>query len=143
MVEQFLSINPQIQKEIERNRLVNTNLRSIEYCVSAQDNTPSNASWYKLQLKKIKSDYYPTLSFSASNSWAGDANVFDESSWRLGLNMGFSIFSGFSTKTQVKQAKLNINLRGNHILISFDSKGELVKDSSNMPEIRICNFEFF
>jgi len=36
----------------------------------------------------------------------------------------------------------DLNLRGNHILISFDNKGALIRDSQGMPEIRICNFEF-
>ncbi|MFC1501080.1 hypothetical protein ACFL58_01355 [Elusimicrobiota bacterium] len=36
----------------------------------------------------------------------------------------------------------DLNLRGNHILISFDSKGEIVKDSNGNTEIRICSFEF-
>jgi len=36
----------------------------------------------------------------------------------------------------------DLNLRGNHFLISFDSKGRLLTDSQNVPEIRICNFEF-
>ena len=37
---------------------------------------------------------------------------------------------------------IDLNLRGDHILISFDSKKRLITDSHNMPEVRICNFEF-
>jgi hypothetical protein len=47
--------------------------------------------------------------------------------------------------TRKKLSKVGVedlNLRGNHILISFDSKGTLIKDKQDMPEIRICNFEF-
>ena len=36
----------------------------------------------------------------------------------------------------------DLNLRGDHLLISFDSKGNLVTDDQGNPEIRICNFEF-
>ncbi|MDI6792904.1 MAG: hypothetical protein QME81_08580 [bacterium] len=36
----------------------------------------------------------------------------------------------------------DLNLRGRHILISFDSKGTLITDERGLPEIRICNFEF-
>jgi len=36
----------------------------------------------------------------------------------------------------------DLNLRGNHILISFDSKGNRIVDDQGMLEIRICNFEF-
>ncbi|MFC1645664.1 hypothetical protein ACFL2Y_00600 [Candidatus Omnitrophota bacterium] len=36
----------------------------------------------------------------------------------------------------------DLNFRGNHLLISFDSKKNLIKDSNGVPELRICNFEF-
>jgi len=36
----------------------------------------------------------------------------------------------------------DINLRGNHIMLSFDKSGRLVGKGSNNPEVRICNFEF-
>jgi len=36
----------------------------------------------------------------------------------------------------------DLNLRGNHILVSFDSNGNLIRDEQGSIEIRICNFEF-
>ncbi|OGS21229.1 MAG: hypothetical protein A2252_06050 [Elusimicrobia bacterium RIFOXYA2_FULL_39_19] len=36
----------------------------------------------------------------------------------------------------------DLNLRGNHILLSLDCTGTLIKDKSGIPEMRICNFEF-
>ena len=36
----------------------------------------------------------------------------------------------------------DINLRGNHLIISFNSKGKLVTDRHGEIEIRVCNFEF-
>ena len=36
----------------------------------------------------------------------------------------------------------DLNLRGNHILLSLDSKRRLIKDEDGIPEIRLCNFEF-
>jgi len=36
----------------------------------------------------------------------------------------------------------DLNLRGNHLLISLDSKGTLITDNRNIPEIRVSNFEF-
>jgi len=36
----------------------------------------------------------------------------------------------------------DLNLRGNHILLSLDSKRRLIRDARGVPEIRICNFEF-
>ena len=36
----------------------------------------------------------------------------------------------------------DLNLRGNHLLISHDSKGNWIKDDQGALELRICNFEF-
>ncbi|MBA7682428.1 hypothetical protein ES703_90778 [subsurface metagenome] len=36
----------------------------------------------------------------------------------------------------------DLNLRGNHLLISLDSTGTLITDIQGIPEIRVCNFEF-
>jgi hypothetical protein len=35
----------------------------------------------------------------------------------------------------------DLNLRGNHILLSVDNSGQLIKDLQGALEIRICNFE--
>jgi hypothetical protein len=35
----------------------------------------------------------------------------------------------------------DLNLRGNHILLSLDSAGRLVRDEIGLPTVRICNFE--
>ena len=45
-------------------------------------------------------------------------------------------------KKLLKTGIKDLNLRGNHILISFDNTGTLVTDKQGIPEIRICNFEF-
>jgi hypothetical protein len=36
----------------------------------------------------------------------------------------------------------DLNLRGNHVMVSRDSRGRLVTDSAGFPEFRLCNFEF-
>ncbi|MFH1479291.1 MAG: hypothetical protein ABIG92_05920 [Candidatus Omnitrophota bacterium] len=36
----------------------------------------------------------------------------------------------------------DLNLRGDHLLISLDADKRLVRDTTGKPEIRICNFEF-
>ncbi|MDP8218385.1 MAG: hypothetical protein P9M03_06645 [Candidatus Theseobacter exili] len=36
----------------------------------------------------------------------------------------------------------DLNLRGNHFLISLDSTKKMITNSFGLPEIRICNFEF-
>jgi hypothetical protein len=35
----------------------------------------------------------------------------------------------------------DLNLRGNHLLLSLDSAGKLVRDAAGEPDVRICNFE--
>ena len=46
------------------------------------------------------------------------------------------------TKNKLTDVRIeDLNLRGNHILLSVDNLGQLVKDCQNIPEIRICNFE--
>ena len=54
---------------------------------------------------------------------------------------------GDKTVSSLKDALLkagikDLNLRGNHLLISFNSKGVLITDEKGMPEVRLCNFEF-
>lgn len=36
----------------------------------------------------------------------------------------------------------DLNLRGNHLLISFDSNKKMITDKEGNPDVRICNFEF-
>jgi hypothetical protein len=48
-------------------------------------------------------------------------------------------------RTREKLQKLGVedlNLRGNHILISKDSRQKLIEDETGLPEIRLSNFEF-
>ena len=46
-------------------------------------------------------------------------------------------------KEKLLQAGIeDLNLRGNHLLISHDSKGNWIKDEQGQLELRICNFEF-
>jgi hypothetical protein len=46
------------------------------------------------------------------------------------------------TKKRLATAGIeDLNLRGNHILLSIDNSGQLVKNLQGIPEIRICNFE--
>ena len=35
----------------------------------------------------------------------------------------------------------DLHLRGNHVLLSLDSRGKLQRDGNGIPEMRICNFE--
>ena len=49
---------------------------------------------------------------------------------------------------KAKAAKLagcgleDLNLKPDHLLISFDAAGKQVLDAAGKPEVRLCNFEF-
>ncbi len=54
-------------------------------------------------------------------------------------------YIAFLNMAKERLAKVNfrdLNLRGNHLLLSIDSKGNFVKSKEEKPELRISNFEF-
>lgn len=64
-------------------------------------------------------------------------------SYRKGL-LDKKMYQQLMQITRDKSAAVGIedlNFRGNHILLSVDNLGQLVKDNRGIPEIRICNFE--
>jgi hypothetical protein len=36
----------------------------------------------------------------------------------------------------------DLNLKGSHFLLSFDSAGNIIRNADGVPEMRYCNFEF-
>lgn len=55
-----------------------------------------------------KKGYFPVLSGLASYAWAGDQFSIDEGGWSAGITLSIPIFSGFSTKHQISEAKANL-----------------------------------
>ena len=53
--------------------------------------------------------YYPVLSGNASYNWSGERFPI-ENGWDAGVTVTFPIFSGFLTKNQVEEARLNLNV---------------------------------
>jgi hypothetical protein len=54
------------------------------------------------------------------------------------------IYLRLMQRTRDRMAELGIedlNLRGNHILLSLDVANKLVMDADGLPAARICNFE--
>lgn len=48
-----------------------------------------------------------------------------------------------TAKEKLMQAGIeDLNLRGNHLLVSLDNQGNLITDDHGITEIRVCNFEF-
>jgi len=63
--------------------------------------------------------------------------------WRQGiLSQEQYIELVLKTKTRLASVGVeDLNLRGNHLLLSLDSSGQLVLDGEGDPQVRICNFE--
>ena len=55
-----------------------------------------------------RKEYYPFLTGDASYSWAGEQFAVNDAGWSAGLTLSIPIFSGFSTKYQVSEAKANL-----------------------------------
>jgi len=56
-----------------------------------------------------KKEYYPTLSGNANYAFSGEEFPL-EKGWRVGATLNFPLFSGFSTKYQVEEAKANLQV---------------------------------
>lgn len=76
----------------------------------------SRSDLLSLRLKKAslektvdlsKKDYYPTLSGNAGYGFGGEAFPL-ERGWNVGATLTFPLFSGFSTKYKVEEAKANL-----------------------------------
>ncbi|MBF0591409.1 MAG: TolC family protein, partial [Nitrospirae bacterium] len=60
-----------------------------------------------------KKDYYPTVSGSATYTWAGESFPLN-SGWNVGAQVSLSVFSGYLTKNQIQEAEFNLKvLRAN------------------------------
>lgn len=56
-----------------------------------------------------KTGYYPAITGNASYGWAGETFPLDHG-WTVGATVSVPIFSGFLTKSQVSEAKANLNV---------------------------------
>jgi len=55
-----------------------------------------------------KKGYFPVLNGNASYTWAGDQFSVSDGGWSAGITLAIPIFSGFSTKHQISEAKANL-----------------------------------
>ncbi|NOX96625.1 MAG: TolC family protein [Nitrospirae bacterium] len=60
-------------------------------------------------VKLAKKGYYPTLSGNADYSWSGERFPLTHA-WSLGVTLSFPLFSGFSTKYQVEEARQKLRV---------------------------------
>ncbi|WP_236581899.1 MULTISPECIES: TolC family protein [Sphingobacterium] len=86
--------------------------------------------------KSIEAQYYPTLSLQASYGYAGFGQKFplvnNNGVWAnfasIGVNLSFPIFNGFSTRSKVRQAQIDIDKLDVDI---SDKKLSLMTDANN------------
>ena len=101
---------------------------------------PYSARTIRAQVMTMKERPYVEL---AKVSGQGDtAIIFTEILPNLTpyLLMGFAFSVVGAMVAEVGIEDLNLN--GNHLLLSLDKSGQLSADESGMPAVRICNFEF-
>lgn len=81
-----------------------------------------------------KKGYYPALTGNASYNWSGE-NFPLEEGWNVGATISFPIFSGFSTKYQVDEAKANLNvLKANEESLKQTASLEVQQAYLNLKE---------
>jgi len=56
-----------------------------------------------------RTGYYPLLSGNAGYGWSGQAYPLDKE-WTVGATLNFPLFSGFLTKSQVEEARANLEV---------------------------------
>ncbi len=60
-------------------------------------------------IELAKKDYYPVLSGNAAYNWAGERPPLDRG-WNVGATLDIPLFTGFSTKYQVDEARANLDV---------------------------------
>jgi outer membrane protein TolC len=80
--------------------------------------------------------YYPVLSGNAGYGWTGQSFPLDKE-WSLGATLTFPLFSGFSTRYQVEEARANLEvLQSNEALIRQNVRFDVEQAYSNLRQAR-------
>ncbi|PKL52458.1 MAG: TolC family protein [Nitrospira bacterium HGW-Nitrospira-1] len=93
----FVKYSIGLQKAIDRAYENRPELKSIVFKKKASEESVSLA----------KKGYFPVLTGNAGYSWSGH-QFHDGDGWSTGLTLSIPIFSGFSTKAQVAEARANL-----------------------------------
>jgi len=102
---------------------IEDNLQMEKYTITF-DEAISNAYKNRPELKSIisrkeaaagtvelaRKGFYPVLTGNASYNWSGENFPLDNG-WNAGITLSFPLFSGFSTKYQIEEAKANLNVQ--------------------------------
>lgn len=88
----------------------------------------------ELSIALAKKGYYPVFTGNASWQWSGERFAIGDS-WSAGVGMSFPIFSGFSTKYEVDEARANLNiLTANELSLKQSVRLEVQQAYLNMIE---------
>ncbi|MGD0210570.1 MAG: TolC family protein [Desulfomonilia bacterium] len=80
--------------------------------------------------------YYPVLSGNAAYGWSGQNYPLDKE-WTLGATLNFPLFSGFLTKSQVEEARANLEVaRANEEFIRQGIRFDIEQAYSNLTQAR-------
>ena len=96
-----------------------------------------------LRVETAKASFYPSASLSGSYGKSGDVFLPKNESWRLGLNISFSVFSGFdnivsvsSAKSQYAAAKINREQGYTDKIISLKEKWNAFKGAEEKLAVK-------
>ena len=79
-------------------------------------------------------DYYPALSGKASYGWSGDDFPL-ERSWNIGASLDFELFSGFSTRYKLEEARAGLEvLRAQEEALRQEIRLEVEQSVANLQE---------
>ncbi|HVN71871.1 MAG TPA: TolC family protein [Desulfomonilia bacterium] len=80
--------------------------------------------------------YYPVLTGSAQYGWAGQNYPLDKE-WTYGASLNFPLFSGFLTRSQVEEARANLEVAGaNEELVRQGVRFDVEQAYYNLKDVR-------
>jgi outer membrane protein len=83
-----------------------------------------------------RTGYYPVLSGNAGYGWNGQDYPLDKQ-WTVGATLNFPLFSGFLTKSQVEEARANLEVaRANEEFIRQGIRFDIEQAYSNLTQAR-------
>ncbi len=94
----FVKYRIGLQEAIDKAYENRPELKSIAFKKKAAEESVSLA----------RKGYFPVLYGNASYSWAGDQFAVNEGGWSTGLSLSIPLFSGFSTKAQISEARASL-----------------------------------
>ena len=116
------SNNPSLKSSVEETDIVE-NLAFKKFDITLEDATKkafdnrpdlkaliATQASAKASVRLAQSNYFPTVSGTASYGWGGTTFPLDNG-WAFGANVNIPVFNGLLTQNQVKEAKANLDVQ--------------------------------